>query len=1327
MKRLSGNSFSPVAICSCLLCTLLASRAFSTPTPTCTPTPNLVCVEVAWEDFNDNDDWGPGPGHPRGWVQMDDSECTEEDLGGGNYYGVVRNKVSLILDSTGMESLTVNYRATTQGLSSGASYCYGLSVNYGGNWTSVGVCVSSNGEWSDRGFTYSIAGSDEVAVEFRLKPRYPWNSGWFGLDDIHITACYLDGTPTPTPTYTPGSSTPVPTCTPSSPLTCVEVAWEDFDDNDDWGPGPGHPTGWQEANDPSSTEEYLGSGDFCGLLNGTVSLFIDTTGMETLTLNFRASLENVGFFGNCARYGFFINRGGTWSSVEEQITEDSPWTDRTLHCSVAGSDQALLKFRTVGTHYLYPTRFLIDDIHLIACYSNATPTPTVPLDCRAVAWDDFNDNDDWGPGPGHPNGWLQTDHLDCTEVDAGGGNFYGHAKDTVSLLLDSTGMETVTVRFRCTVGGTTAEARVCARSGSTWTTHREKLKHTSAWSDKSFTCYVAGSDQVSIEFHGLLDLDDFLVTACYPNAATTPFPTPTPTSDPSLTCVDLIWEDFNDNDDWGPGPGHWDGWFQNEDDDCCEESAGGGDYYGVVRDEVNLLLDSTGMETLTISYRSTMQAGSTDAFCCGIAVNRGGAWTTDEDCISECSPWSQTTRTYGVAGSDQVAIVFRVQRNGHWLTTGLGLDDIRVTACYADSAPTPEPTPTPVGSPVPPCVHVFWDDFNDNDDWGPGPGHPDGWNQAPDEDCGESYMGAGDFRGVLRNHGWVSFAVDTRDMKTVTLVTTATAAVKTFLSSYCTYFGKNFLRDGSWPGVTAVNCSNTGFGYRDRSETYSVPEDADQVTLSFGFSSSYEEIYYALDNVGVIGCYGEDPLPWQDIGWIEVQSSAPMAASVLYENRSNEGVAGVPANVALSKNHCLCHLHSTDQYYTGVAVANPSGCDEAHVDLTAYDAAGGVLDSVSFVVPTKAKVSQLVSHPSLFGRRLGTGWMFLTSDVDVATTAMYGDRLSGGLAAAAGTEPLDTLVLPHFHCDRHWWTGLSVVNPNDVQVAIQATAYAENGRRLDVIQRTIPAKGRFEGLVDRLFKLPGDGKGWILVEATGGPVAGSVIYARRGAVPRSIAALSAVQPSADRHLLSFRDGEGWWTGVCAVNPSDTSMATAIWRARTSSGRLIDEVTIALAPRQKLLTLVGTLFDLSEISEGWVEMEADLPIACFGVLRADETGDGSKGLVAMESQPSALKLCIPHYDVRPVWQTHVLLGNPQDRSTRSVLWSYGNDGRLAGVVNPSISPKGRLCRHVRGLFRIPTPATRGAPLSQRRRCRPDGTLLGFREGASERAAPQKPRR
>lgn len=133
-------------------------------------------------------------------------------------------------------------------------------------------------------------------------------------------------------------------------------------------------------------------------------------------------------------------------------------------------------------------------------------------------------------------------------------------------------------------------------------------------------------------------------------------------------------------------------------------------------------------------------------------------------------------------------------------------------------------------------------------------------------------------------------------------------------------------------------------------------------------------------------------------GWVRVDAT-PQAVngSLSYELVTNGSIAAVAPVSSGATRAVFSHIATRLGFFTGVAVLNGSSL-AASVRVVAVSAEGEVLGSFSTVLPPGQRISQLIDELIPQAADQAGGFIFITSDVPVYLTSLFGSLTSGVLA-----------------------------------------------------------------------------------------------------------------------------------------------------------------------------------------------------------------------------------------------------------------------------------------------------------------------------------------
>ena len=197
-------------------------------------------------------------------------------------------------------------------------------------------------------------------------------------------------------------------------------------------------------------------------------------------------------------------------------------------------------------------------------------------------------------------------------------------------------------------------------------------------------------------------------------------------------------------------------------------------------------------------------------------------------------------------------------------------------------------------------------------------------------------------------------------------------------------------------------------------------------------------------------------------------------------------------------------------------------------------------------------------------------------------------QLSGVLLGDRLSERID---FPHIASDDFWETGLVAYNPEPESCTLNIAPYTETGAPLPVQSYEVPSKDRYFGTVSHLG-LP-ESAAWVAIESPC-PLAGFELFTTRDG--QMLAGYTAVDIQRKQGVLPVLEQDGD-TGIALVN-AGAATATAIITAYDDNGNAIDASTVALAPFEKHVQVVGKLFEQNIQQATWLSFESDNDIVAF---------------------------------------------------------------------------------------------------------------------------------
>ena len=187
------------------------------------------------------------------------------------------------------------------------------------------------------------------------------------------------------------------------------------------------------------------------------------------------------------------------------------------------------------------------------------------------------------------------------------------------------------------------------------------------------------------------------------------------------------------------------------------------------------------------------------------------------------------------------------------------------------------------------------------------------------------------------------------------------------------------------------------------------------------------------------------------------------------------------------------------------------------------------------------------------------------------------DGIAGGAAVEAlrvGLKPFGEtiLYLTHVASDTSlFWTGFSLVNPNDSAATVTFTGYRANGVMFGESQATLqPGQKMVEVIGQNIFP-QSEGLSWIKIKSDA-PVAGLELFGGQNAGQPYLAGFLLSADMASRISFPLLDThEGWWSGLSLLNPSSVETLGTL-EFMDTLGLPVSSIPVTLAPMEKQLFL-----------------------------------------------------------------------------------------------------------------------------------------------------------
>ncbi len=338
--------------------------------------------------------------------------------------------------------------------------------------------------------------------------------------------------------------------------------------------------------------------------------------------------------------------------------------------------------------------------------------------------------------------------------------------------------------------------------------------------------------------------------------------------------------------------------------------------------------------------------------------------------------------------------------------------------------------------------------------------------------------------------------------------------------------------------------------------------------------------------------YGTKHFDGGDYAYLKVFSSdIKVNASVYGKNGDGNEAIAYEAKMLDIGNTIVSHIATQTNLYETVAYFSSNG------NGTFLDYQGNVLAD-NF--PENA--SFLVNFNDYFNNDITTPWGVAQSDADFTGVEMF--RLITGdyfQATALTLTPQLARVfyLPHIDVRYFWWTGISIVNPNNSEATVKLFALDAGGNSIAESDINIEPQGKSVGIVTDYFEggLPEDAASMKVVSDV--PVQALYLFGtkREDNITEDIfgGLNSSAIYSKELYFQVMPSSDTEWTGIGIFNPNNEEVSVTL-KGVNSNGEVIEEKNITLQGLQKFVSLKKDIFDNENVSQ--IVAISEKPLAGF---------------------------------------------------------------------------------------------------------------------------------
>jgi hypothetical protein len=220
------------------------------------------------------------------------------------------------------------------------------------------------------------------------------------------------------------------------------------------------------------------------------------------------------------------------------------------------------------------------------------------------------------------------------------------------------------------------------------------------------------------------------------------------------------------------------------------------------------------------------------------------------------------------------------------------------------------------------------------------------------------------------------------------------------------------------------------------------------------------------------------------------------------------------------------------------------------------------------------------------------------------STAGSGDSYLSGILLNDDTT--SSIYYPHVDSN-DWWTGIVAYNPGAGAADITLIAYSAAGALLSTTPDSIPAGGKYVGVVS-LLGLPAE-TAWLEI-TSGSPITGFELFGTSNG--NQLGGYTGVGISRTGGVFAKVEDDGW-TGIAFVNIED-SAASVTLTAHMDDGTVVATEVMNVAANAKVVDLAENLFTQNISTATCISYSSDREVVGFQL-------NGSSGGMMLDALPA----------------------------------------------------------------------------------------------------------
>jgi hypothetical protein len=378
----------------------------------------------------------------------------------------------------------------------------------------------------------------------------------------------------------------------------------------------------------------------------------------------------------------------------------------------------------------------------------------------------------------------------------------------------------------------------------------------------------------------------------------------------------------------------------------------------------------------------------------------------------------------------------------------------------------------------------------------------------------------------------------------------------------------------------------------------------------------------------------------------------------------------------------------TDGEWTGIAIAN-YGFSTANLTFTAYKKDGSLFpvsapgqNPVQRQLPAGQQLAAIVFQ--IFGAQLNSDECWMQVSSDQSQIAGFFLAFDPAVNTIDGTDVNDRTSSPLIFTEAET-TEISIINPNELPANNVVLHYLNNlGQEQESfapVSVSIPAKGRYQGMVTSIFPYAVSKEGYIKVISTT-KLAGVGISTTPNYNKWALRAADGLAGAKKLFCPQFIIGGGYRSSITLVNLEETAAIVTLRWINDNGETIGHEGTLVIPAFGRTMIQDDSLFGTGIEASGYVQIESDRRLT-GSVIFGDEGGWMIKTALPLVTEGQK-EVIFSQVAQNKQYYTGVAIANPNTIDTNVTISIYDTNGTLKGSGARIIKAGARISKLLREL-------------------------------------------